>query len=76
MQPQDTAGSGDNIDWESVPVLGSSLHPLDAQNMPEEVTPPEVTLLICHNFQVFLLLLSASVDLLQDPLPKSFRRAH
>lgn len=75
MQPQDTAGSGDNIDWESVPVLGSSLHPLDAQKkMPEEVTPPEVKLLSATISKFFCssCLLVLSVDLLQVPPPKSF----
>lgn len=64
MQPQYTAGSSNNSNWDLSPALGSGLYPLGAQNMPKEVTPSEVKLLISHNFQVFLLLSFASVDLL------------
>lgn len=38
------------------------------------MSPPEVKLLICHNFQVFLLLLSASVDLLQSSSTKILQK--
>lgn len=76
MQPRYTAGSSNNTNGDLLPILGSGLHPLGAQNASQEVTPSEVKLLICHNFQVFLLPSFASVNLLQVPPPKSLRKAH